>query len=129
MDWLFSTKEGRQQLLKSAQHDRLAIVILRRGQNFESLDAVKNELGDSIKNFAPLGLSKAQIPFLSVGSDIGKRNICYKGHSDISGPFVVGEIETEDGLYRRLVFLNNPFVVQSEAQLKQGRSIHFSISV
>ncbi|OXU27110.1 hypothetical protein TSAR_005725 [Trichomalopsis sarcophagae] len=122
MDWLFSTKEGRQQLLKSAQHDRLAIVILRRGQIFESLEAVKNELGDSIKNFAPAGLSKSQIPFLSLGSDIGQRKIIYEGKSDFSGQFVVEEIETESGLYRRLVFLNNQFVIQSEAKLKQVTS-------
>lgn len=121
MDWLFSTREGRQQLIMSAQRDRLAIVILRRGQHFESLDAVKDELADSVINFAPLGLSKSQIPFLSIGSDIGTRNICYEGHSDLSGPFVVEEIENDDGLYRRLVFLNNPFVVQSEAKLKSGK--------
>ena len=122
-DWLFSTKEGRQQLLKSAQHDRLAIVILRRGQTFESLDAVKNELADSVKNFAPSGLSKTPIPCLSLGSDIGNRKILYQGNSKISGPFVIEETETENDLYRRLVFLNNQFVIQSEAKLKQGINI------
>ena len=121
MDWLFSTKEGRQQLLKSVQYDRLAIVILRREHEFDTLDAVKDEIGSSVKNFAPSRLLKSQIPFLSLGSDIGKRKVCYKGNSDMSGPFVVEEVETESGTYRRLVFLNNQFVVQSEAKLKQGK--------
>jgi hypothetical protein len=123
MDWLFNTKEGRQELLKSAQQDRLAIVILRRGQHFESLEKVKIELAESVKNFAPAELSNSQIPFLSLGSNIGKRNICYEGKSEISGPFVVEEIEKKNYLYRRLIFLNNQFVIQSEVRLKQGINI------
>ncbi|XP_058793465.1 eEF1A lysine and N-terminal methyltransferase homolog isoform X2 [Phymastichus coffea] len=118
MDWLFRTKEGRQQLSKSVQYDRLAIVILRRGQIFENLNTVKKELADSIKSFAPAAL-KNQIPFLSLGKDIGTRKILYEGNSNISGPFVIEENETENGVYRRLVFLNNQFVIQSEAKLKQ----------
>ncbi|XP_011499708.1 PREDICTED: methyltransferase-like protein 13 [Ceratosolen solmsi marchali] len=121
-DWLFGTKEGRQELLKSTQQDRLAIVIFQRGQNFETLEKVKDELAESIKMFAPSELSKNHIPFLSLGSDIGKRNICYEGNSDISGPFVVEEIENENCLYRRLIFLNNLFVIQSEVKLKQVMS-------
>ncbi|XP_014218736.1 methyltransferase-like protein 13 [Copidosoma floridanum] len=123
IDWLFSTKEGRQQLLKSAMFDRLIIVTLKRGQEYENLDAVKSELSASVKNFAPASLSTSQIPFLSLsGPGIGKRKICYEGKSIISGSFVVEEIESEEGLFRRLIFLDNQFVVQSEAKLKQVTS-------
>ncbi|KAJ8688488.1 hypothetical protein QAD02_024283 [Eretmocerus hayati] len=118
VDWIFGTKQGRQNLLSSVQYDRLAIVILRRGQHFSDLETIKSELGDSVKHFAPFALS-GTIPFLSLGSDIGNRKICYEGKSDFSGSFVVEEIETGDGLFRRLIFLNNQFVVQSEARLKK----------
>ncbi|XP_053994379.1 eEF1A lysine and N-terminal methyltransferase homolog [Hylaeus volcanicus] len=122
-DWLFSTKEGRQQVLKSAQRDRLAIVTLRREHKFENWDAVKSELEDCILNLAPEGLSgKSDIPFLSLGSDVGVRITCYEGKSDLSGLFVVEEIERDGYEFRRLVFLNNPYVIQSEARLKQAKS-------
>ncbi len=113
--------------MKSAQYDRLAIVTLRRGQKFENFDSVKSELADTVRNFAPSGLSKNQIPFLSLGSDIGERKICYEGKSEVSGPFVVEEVEKDGSLYRRLVFLNNQFVVQSEAKLKQGKDLKIKI--
>ncbi|CAK9821314.1 eEF1A lysine and N-terminal methyltransferase homolog [Anthophora retusa] len=117
-DWLFSTKEGRQQVLKSAQRDRLAIVTLCREHKFESWDAIKTELEDCILNLAPEGLSKKNdIPFLSLGSDVGVRRTCYEGKSDLSGPFVVEEIERDGTEFRRLIFLDNPYVVQSEARL------------
>ncbi|XP_011172802.2 eEF1A lysine and N-terminal methyltransferase homolog [Solenopsis invicta] len=121
-DWLFSTKEGRQQVLKSAQRDRLAIVTLRREHKFENWDAVKTELEDCVRNLAPADLCKNDIPFLSLGSDVGVRNVCYEGKSDISGPFVIEEVEKDGHEFRRLVFLNNPYVIQSEARLKEAKS-------
>lgn len=122
-DWLFNTKEGRQQVLKSAQHDRLAIVTLRREHKFESWDAVKTELEDFVRNLAPAGFcDKNDIPFLSLGTDVGVRNICYEGKSDMSGPFVIEEVENDGHEFRRLVFLNNPYVIQSEARLKEAKS-------
>nr|XP_033331723.1 eEF1A lysine and N-terminal methyltransferase homolog isoform X2 [Megalopta genalis] len=122
-DWLFSSKEGRQQVLKSAQHDRLAIVTLRREHKFESWDAVKSELEDCILNLAPEGLSsRNDIPLLSLGSDVGQRIICYEGKSELSGSFVVEDIERDGCEFRRLVFLNTPYVIQSEARLKQVKS-------
>ncbi|KAL6262444.1 hypothetical protein P5V15_007530 [Pogonomyrmex californicus] len=122
-DWLFSTKEGRQQVLKSAQRDRLAIVTLRREHKFENWDAVKAELEDCVRNLAPAGLcDKNDIPFLSLGSDVGVRTVCYEGKSDISGPFVIEEVKKDDHEFRRLIFLNNPYVIQSEARLKEAKS-------
>ncbi|XP_043599147.1 eEF1A lysine and N-terminal methyltransferase homolog [Bombus pyrosoma] len=122
-DWLFSTKEGRQQVLKSSQRDRLAIVTLCREHKFENWEAVKSEIEDCILNLAPEGLSgKNDIPFLSLGSDVGVRTICFEGKSNLSGPFVVEEIERDGSEFRRLIFLNNPYVVQSEARLKQAKS-------
>ena len=46
--------------------------------------------------------------------------MCYEGKSDLSGPFVIEEIERDGSEFRRLIFLNNPYVIQSEGRLKQG---------
>ncbi|XP_028046357.1 eEF1A lysine and N-terminal methyltransferase homolog isoform X2 [Monomorium pharaonis] len=122
-DWLFGTKEGRQQVLKSAQQDRLAIITLRKDLDYESCDAIKLELEDCVRNLAPAGLcGKNDIPFLSLGSEVGVRNVCYEGKSDFSGSFVIEEVERDGHEFRRLVFLNNPYVIQSEARLKEAKS-------
>ncbi|XP_049834606.1 eEF1A lysine and N-terminal methyltransferase homolog [Schistocerca gregaria] len=119
-EWLFATPEGRVALLKSAGFDRLAVVALHRDHTYKGLDAVQEELCDSILHLAPPGCRQGnQIPFLSVGSDVGRREVCYRGHSQMSGDFVVEEAEGDGGkLFRRLIFLNNQGTVQSEARLK-----------
>ena len=72
-------------------------------------------------NLAPEGLSgKNDIPFLSLGTDIGIRKTCIEGESRLTGPFIVEEIERDGNEFRRLIFLNNSYVVQSEARLKEG---------
>lgn len=119
-EWLFATKQGRRKLLESAQHSRLAIVTMHRHQTYTSLDDVKLELNETVKSFAPKGLKDtAKIPFLSLGSDVGDRNIVHKGTSELSGDFVVEDVTTDVKTYRRLVFLNNQSVIQSEALMKQ----------
>ncbi|KAK7861620.1 hypothetical protein R5R35_010125 [Gryllus longicercus] len=119
-EWVFATPEGRNTLLKSAGFDRLAIVSLHRDHKYPDLFAVEDELGDSILQLAPRGIAKnTEIPFLSVGSDVGKREVCFRGHSELSGDFVIEEVEGDGGhLFRRLIFLNNQGIVQSEARLK-----------
>lgn len=118
-EWLFATKQGRRQLLQSAQHSRLAIVTMHRNQEYSSLDDVKLELNETVKSFAPKGLKDAaKIPFLSLGSDVGSRTIVHKGTSELSGDFVVEDVMTVGKTYRRLVFLNNQSVIQSEALLR-----------
>lgn len=120
-DWLFATKQGRRKLLESAQHSRLAIVTMHRNQSYISLDHIKLELNETVKSFAPKGLKDAgKIPFLSLGSDVGSRKVVYQGTSELSGAFVVEDVESDDRkTYRRLVFLNNQSVIQSEALLRQ----------
>ncbi|XP_067001304.2 eEF1A lysine and N-terminal methyltransferase homolog [Anabrus simplex] len=117
-EWLFATPEGRTALMKSAGYDRLAVVALHRDQEYKGLDSVREELEGSILHLAPTGC-QTQVPFLSVGSDVGRREVCYRGFSEMSGEFVVEEVEGDGGqLFRRLIFLNNQGVVQSEARLK-----------
>ncbi|XP_058453861.1 eEF1A lysine and N-terminal methyltransferase homolog [Malaya genurostris] len=117
-EWLFSTPKGRQKLLASAGHNRLATVSMHRGQTYSSQDAVKDELSESIRSLAPGGL-QAQIPYLSLGTDVGKRETIFSGHSTLSGDYIIEEVLGNDNkIFRRLVFLNNQFVIQSEAAIK-----------
>lgn len=52
---------------------------------------------------------------------MGKRIIRYEGKSEFSGEFIVEDVFTENNdVFRRLIFLNNRNVVQSEAKLKNG---------
>ena len=89
------------------------------------MDQVKDELSQNIMNFAPAEMSPdAKIQYLSLGEDVGKREIKFQGKSDINGAYVVEDVGLEDGsTYRRLVFLNNPSTTQSEAKLKTGSGI------
>ncbi|XP_017005386.2 eEF1A lysine and N-terminal methyltransferase homolog [Drosophila takahashii] len=117
VEWLFATPVGRKKLQDSANFQRLAVVTLHRDQVYSTLDEVKLELADSIKNLSPAGLNE-QIPYLSLGSDVGKRETLICGFSKISGDFRIEEVEANGKTLRRLIFLSNQFVVQSEALVK-----------
>lgn len=60
-EWMFSTKAGRQKLLASAQHVRLAICTMHRDQNYTSLDDIQSELNDCVKSFAPKELRDSKV--------------------------------------------------------------------
>lgn len=58
------------------------------------------------------------MPFLSVGGDLGWREEVSRGVSELSGEYCVENVKGEDGeLYRRLIFLSNAALVQSESRL------------
>lgn len=119
-EWLFSSKSGRRKLSESAKYSRLAIVTMHRNQNYENLDEIKAELNETIKSFAPKGLKDfSKIPFLSLGS-IGKRELKFQGKSEFSGEFIIEDVTTDDNkIFRRLIFMNNQSVIQSEALMKK----------
>lgn len=59
-----------------------------------------------------------KVPFLSVGGGLGWREEINRGVSQLSGEYCVENVKGEDGeLYRRLVFLSNSSLVQSESRL------------
>ncbi|XP_015918789.2 eEF1A lysine and N-terminal methyltransferase [Parasteatoda tepidariorum] len=117
IEWLFSTPQGRQELAASADCERLVVVHLQRDHVYNSLDEVKSDLSEKVLELAPLSF-KSQVPILSLGDDVGQREIKYKGTSELSGEFVVEDVQSDNNeLYRRLVFLSNPYLVQSEAKL------------
>ena len=68
-----------------------------------------------------------QVPFLSVGGELGWREVISRGVSELSGDYCVEDVRGEDGqLYRRLVFLSNAGLVQSEGRLVSLKGGQFS---
>uniref|UniRef100_A0A3Q2YKM5 eEF1A lysine and N-terminal methyltransferase n=1 Tax=Hippocampus comes TaxID=109280 RepID=A0A3Q2YKM5_HIPCM len=124
--WLYSSSEGRRQLAASANFRRLVIVAMHRNQEYADMQAVQSELSPMVMDLAPPGMpDNQQVPFLSVGGDLGWREEVSRGVSEHSGEFCVENVRGEDGeLYRRLVFLSNAALVQSESRLVSANSSH-----
>ncbi|XP_049588046.1 eEF1A lysine and N-terminal methyltransferase [Syngnathus scovelli] len=122
--WLYSSSEGRRQLAASANFRRLVIVAMHRNQEYADMQAVQSELSPMVMDLAPPGMpDNQQVPFLSVGGDLGWREEVSKGVSEHSGEYCVENVRGEDGeLYRRLVFLSNAALVQSESRLVSSNS-------
>lgn len=121
-EWMFSSDAGRQQLSESASFERLVVVTLDRNHSYIDLDTIKAELSTKVMELAPPSFKHgAQVPFLSLGEDIGKRTVCLRGQSDLSGNYVIEDVQSDNNeTYRRLVFLSNQNIVQSEAKLKRA---------
>lgn len=112
-------EDGRKQLALSAGFRRLITVALHRGQQYEGMDSIQAELSARVMELAPAGMpAQQQVPFLSVGGDIGVRTVRHQDRSPLSGDYVVEDVQGDDKRYfRRLIFLSNRNVVQSEARL------------
>ncbi|XP_041791775.1 eEF1A lysine and N-terminal methyltransferase isoform X1 [Chelmon rostratus] len=117
--WHYSSSEGQKQLAASANFRRLVIVAMHRNQEYKDMQAVQSELSPMVMDLAPPGIpANQQVPFLSVGGDLGWREEVSRGVSELSGEYCVENVRGEDGeLYRRLVFLSNTALVQSESRL------------
>uniref|UniRef100_A0A8C6TBF5 eEF1A lysine and N-terminal methyltransferase n=1 Tax=Neogobius melanostomus TaxID=47308 RepID=A0A8C6TBF5_9GOBI len=122
--WLYSSAEGQKQLASSANFRRLVIVAMHRNQEYNNMEAVQSELSPMVMDLAPPGMPlKHQVPFLSASGDLGWREVVSTGVSDLSGEFCVENVRGEDGeLYRRLVFLSNTALIQSESRLVSPRT-------
>lgn len=70
------------------------------------------------------------MPFLSVGGNLGWREEVSRGVSELSGEYCVENVRGEDGeLYRRLIFLHNVTLVQSESRLVSSNTGQFFLLV
>ncbi|CAH1268157.1 METTL13 [Branchiostoma lanceolatum] len=125
VEWLFATDKGRGHLAGTAGFRRLVVVSLQREHPYETMAEIQKELSGKIMELSPPGFNrKIQVPFLSVGADIGTRTVCYEGTSQFSGPYVVEDVEGEDGIiFRNLIFLSNRNAVQSQARMVQENKI------
>ncbi|XP_061096025.1 eEF1A lysine and N-terminal methyltransferase isoform X2 [Conger conger] len=119
-DWQFGSAEGRGQLASSAGFRRLVVVAMHRDQTYQDMQAVQSELSPMVMDLAPPGMpANQQVPFLSVGGQLGWREVVSRGVSALSGEYSVEDVRGEDGqLYRRLVFMDNAGLVQSESLLR-----------
>uniref|UniRef100_A0A336LKZ2 CSON009529 protein n=1 Tax=Culicoides sonorensis TaxID=179676 RepID=A0A336LKZ2_CULSO len=118
IDWLFSTPDGRRKLQESSGHDRLAIVSMHREFTYPDWNQVQEELNPYITNLAP-NSSSTKIPYLSLDTNVGHRELICKGTSEFSGQYVIEDVLGDNNqMFRRLIFMNNQFTVQSEALLK-----------
>lgn len=119
-EWLFSTVEGRQQLTETCRADRVIVVHLCREQNYVDLDQVKEELSSKVMELAPASYVEGnQVPFMTTGDDVGHREIRYQGCSALSGQYVIEDVSLPKGTtVRRLIFLDKPHVIQTEARIK-----------
>ncbi|CAH0481164.1 unnamed protein product [Peronospora belbahrii] len=123
-EWMFSTEEGASELAAGAGFSRLILVALGRGGHaFESTAKVQEELNAKVMELAPetLGVDE-MIPYLTVQEGLGERNIVHQGTSPLSGAFFVEEVQEDGNLLRRLVFLSNTNVIQSEVKLQRCES-------
>lgn len=119
-EWLFSSEEGQDILRRNCNVDRLAIISMHRGQVYKSLKQVQQELSRLMLKIAPQGVLKRgeTILFLSLEQQLGDRKIVMESKSEHSGNFVIEEVVGQSGEnFRRLVFLNMPHIIQSEAKL------------
>lgn len=121
---MFGSKDGRSYLRESSGFDRLAVITFHRCQSYGSLLEVQDELRQSILQLAPscmpLTAETPNIPYLTLGDGIGHRETVYFGTSELSGDLLVEDIKVENEIFRRLIFLNNQAVVQSEVKMKKG---------
>lgn len=119
-EWLFSSEEGQDILRRNCNVDRLAVISLHRGQTYKNLQQVQQELSRLMLKIAPQGVIKRgeTILFLSLDQQLGDRKIIMESESEHSGNFVIEEVVgQQQETFRRLVFLNMPHIIQSEAKL------------
>lgn len=120
VEWMFATAEGRSSLCESASCSRLVVIHLARNNTFTNLIQVQEELAGHVLDLAPDNLpSNYKVPFLSAGQEeVGGREERCRGHSALSGDYVVEDVTVGDQVMRRLIFLNRPHLTQSEALVK-----------
>ncbi|KAG0730494.1 Methyltransferase-like protein 13 [Chionoecetes opilio] len=124
-EWLFGSVQGREQLSESAGAARLLVAHLHRCDGPpRTLHQIQDELSPKVMELAPQRLpARTKVPFLSVGEGMGQVQEVSRGHSGHSGTFVVEDIHPPDAPpIRRLVFLDNQGIVQSEARILPGES-------
>lgn len=120
--WGFTTPKGRQQLAEDVAYNRLAIFVPHRGHKYGTKEDIQTEVGAMILKLRPSNVRDNQIPCMSTGDDQMQREMICKGKSNLSGEYIVEDVflEADQSYHRILKFLDNEFVIQSEALLKIG---------
>jgi|UniRef100_A0A8J9SEZ8 hypothetical protein len=130
-EYIFASEIGLKSIAESASTARLIAISFGRHHRFGSQIIVQEELSFVVQVLSRQGtflpkphqelLAEVEIPFMAVDG-IGNRHIVAEGESQISGKYLVEQVDVDGMQVRRLYFANNPFVIQSEAVLRdQGR--------
>jgi spermidine synthase/SAM-dependent methyltransferase len=145
-DPAFSSKEGLAGIAATARVCRIIAVRTCPGHRYHSVESVTNEIKAPLADFAPAtaGGGPPSIPIMAVSSELGAGGrVIAEGCAKRGGRYVVEEEEDEESpqlvkrkegeeeeeeeeqagprpqrLLRRLIFLKNPAVVQTEAVLQ-----------
>ncbi|XP_050694174.1 eEF1A lysine and N-terminal methyltransferase-like [Eriocheir sinensis] len=130
-EWLFGSVKGREELSKSAGVVRLLVAHLHHHHHHDdtttttttapprTLKQIQDELSAKVMELAPSRLpANTKVPFLSVGEEVGEVEVVARGTSQHAGAYVVEDTHPPGAQpIRRLIFLNNQAVVQSEARI------------
>lgn len=127
-EYMFSSHAALQQIATSAQTARLIAVAFGRGHEFVNTEAVQQELTYCVQVLSRQGAflpkshsqlaaqQQKEIPFLAMDG-IGERNVIAQGETVLSGQYLVEQVRADDRMVRRLYFMDNPLVIQSEVAL------------
>ena len=126
-EFIFASQRGLASVAESAGCARLIAVAFGRRHKFESQQAVQEELTFVVQVLSQQGLflppvvykrnsKNLSIPFMALDG-IGSRNVLAEGATTMSGNFLVEEVKADTRILRRLYFMNNPFVIQSEVAM------------
>ncbi|XP_003739601.1 eEF1A lysine and N-terminal methyltransferase [Galendromus occidentalis] len=127
VEWLYGTPEGRKITAKQCGATRVIFVHLNRVFTYGSQQDIQDELSDAIQEMVPRNFKEGvRIPFMSLGDSAGTRNVLEKGHSDLSGTFVVEDVRVYHETFRRLVFCGRQSVIQTEMRITAGGELDFS---
>jgi hypothetical protein len=128
-EYMFSSQKGLVAIAESANCARLIAVAFGRTSSFLDQEFVQKELTYVVQilsrqgNFLPSFLQKkfadktTNIPFMA-SDGIGSRNVLAKGETTMSGDYLVEQVKVDGQWMRRLYFMDNPFVIQSEVSMK-----------
>lgn len=130
-EYIFSSQRGLLSVAESADCARLVAVAFGRNHCFGDNEAVQKELEFVVQvisqqgTFLPPALYKRHsknlsISFMALGG-VGERNVLAEGETTLSGSYLVEQVAADDKVVRRLYFMNNPYVIQSEVALLQGQ--------
>ncbi|XP_022691497.1 methyltransferase-like protein 13 isoform X1 [Varroa jacobsoni] len=121
-EWLFGTTEGRKLSAKQCRASRVVFVHLSRSFTYNSIEEIKDELSAPIRQLTPKSYKQGSlIPFLSAGKAANNRTLIEKNYSPISGDFVIEDVKVGNEIYRRLIFLDRPSVIQTEMRVYKTR--------
>ena len=135
-EYMFATRTGLQSVAESAGCARLLAVALGRRYEFGSQEALQEELAYVAQVVSQQGKflppehykryrksdAMSVIPFMALDG-VGSRNVLAEGETLLSGTYLVEQVKVDDTLVRRLYFMDNPFVIQSEVAMISDRDV------